>query len=80
MKQIPVAIQDFMALHYVSDPRFSPDGKKIAYLVTEISQEENAYRTDLWVYARASAGSTRLTQSGCVRDYFWADADTLIIW
>ncbi len=30
---------------------FSPDGKKIAYLVTEISREENAYRTDLWVYA-----------------------------
>ena len=54
MKQIPVAIQDFMALHYVSDPRFSPDGKKIAYLVTEISREENAYLTDLWVYARAS--------------------------
>lgn len=69
-----------MALHYLSDPRFSPDGNKIAYLVTEISQAENAYWTDLWVYTCASAGSTRLTQSGCVRDYFWADADTLIIW
>jgi dipeptidyl aminopeptidase/acylaminoacyl peptidase len=41
--------EDVYALTSVGDPRLSPDGRRVAYVVNRIDREENAYRTAIWV-------------------------------
>lgn len=81
MDRKPIEIRDFLELQYVSNPRFSPDGSKIAFLVTNIDLETNAYLGNLWVLNTASCQQPRqLTQSGKVKDYFWDASGGLVSW
>src|ERR1700759_855797 len=41
--------EDVYALTSVGDPRISPDGRRVAYVVTRIDEDANAYRTAIWV-------------------------------
>ena len=41
--------EDVYALTSVGDPRLSPDGRLVAYVVTRIDREANRYRTAIWV-------------------------------
>jgi dipeptidyl aminopeptidase/acylaminoacyl peptidase len=41
--------EDVYALTSVGDPRISPDGRRVAYVVSRIDSEANAYRTAIWV-------------------------------
>src|SRR5471032_2048615 len=45
----PVEIEDLFRLHRVSDPQISPDGKRVAYVVTDVVKEENRTNADLWL-------------------------------
>lgn len=69
-----------MELRYVSDPRFSPDGDRIAFIVTRIDPESNAYLGDLWIVDTAGGQTRALTDSGTVRDYFWSGDGGLVSW
>ena len=41
--------EDVYALTSVGDPRLSPDGRRVAYVVSRTDEEANAYRTSIWV-------------------------------
>src|SRR5437660_1248579 len=41
--------EDVYALTSVGDPRLSPDGRQVAYVVNWIDREENGYRSAIWV-------------------------------
>jgi dipeptidyl aminopeptidase/acylaminoacyl peptidase len=41
--------EDVYALTSVGDPRISPDGRHVAYVVTRIDRDANAYRSAIWV-------------------------------
>jgi dipeptidyl aminopeptidase/acylaminoacyl peptidase len=41
--------QDVSEIVNASDPRISPDGSRIAYVVTQIDPEESEYRSAIWV-------------------------------
>jgi dipeptidyl aminopeptidase/acylaminoacyl peptidase len=41
--------EDVYALTSVADPRLSPEGRHVAYVVSRIDSEANAYRTAIWV-------------------------------
>ena len=41
--------EDVYALTSVGDPRISPDGTLVAYIVNWIDREENGYRSAIWV-------------------------------
>jgi dipeptidyl aminopeptidase/acylaminoacyl peptidase len=41
--------EDVYALTSVGDPRLSPDARRVAYVVSRIDEEANAYRTAIWV-------------------------------
>ncbi len=43
--------EDFFAFEFVSDPRISPDGKLVAYVVTTVDQKQNRRHSSIWMTA-----------------------------
>ena len=57
--------EDLFLLRFLSDPVISPDGTRIAFVVTEIDPAANSYRSGLWLYA---GGRDTVLTSGPWRD------------
>jgi dipeptidyl aminopeptidase/acylaminoacyl peptidase len=54
--------EDYFAFEALSDPRFSPDGSTIAFVVTTVDQKQNRRRSTIWsVPADGSREATALT-------------------
>ena len=58
-----ITFDDFIALNNVSDPRVSPDGRWVAFVVTDYSLQENRGNSDIWVGPVGGGKASRLTQS-----------------
>ncbi|HXG91491.1 MAG TPA: S9 family peptidase [Blastocatellia bacterium] len=43
--------EDYFAFEFISDPRISPDGRLIAYVVTKIDQKQNRRNSAIWMVA-----------------------------
>jgi dipeptidyl aminopeptidase/acylaminoacyl peptidase len=56
--------EDVYALTSVGDPRLSPDGRRVAYVVNRIDSEANAYRTAIWVATLDGSQEPRQFTSG----------------
>jgi dipeptidyl aminopeptidase/acylaminoacyl peptidase len=54
-------IEDVLFLSSVADPQISPDGKYVAYVVTERDEEENINDSDIWIVATEGGDPIRLT-------------------
>ncbi len=52
----PVEIEDFARIKYVSDPQLSPDGSRVAHVVTSVLLDEKRYRSRIWI-AETNGGS-----------------------
>jgi dipeptidyl aminopeptidase/acylaminoacyl peptidase len=59
----PITIDDLLAVKSVSDPQISPDGKLVAYVVSEIDREKNKSNSDVWLVPIAGGEPKRLTTS-----------------
>jgi dipeptidyl aminopeptidase/acylaminoacyl peptidase len=60
----PMQIADMFRVHRVSDPQISPDGKQVAYVVTDVVMQENRTNADIWVMNADGSGEPRqLTNS-----------------
>ncbi|HEX7737376.1 MAG TPA: S9 family peptidase [Ktedonobacteraceae bacterium] len=44
----PITIEDLYEFKFLSRPRISPDGQRVAYVVTEIDGRKHAYRSAIW--------------------------------
>jgi len=54
--------EDYFAFETLGDPRFSPDGSTIAFVVTAVDQKQNRRRSTIWsVPADSSRPATALT-------------------
>jgi dipeptidyl aminopeptidase/acylaminoacyl peptidase len=60
--------EDVYALTSVGDPRLSPDGRRVAYVVTSIDREESLYRSAIWVTNVDGSEQPRQFTSGERRD------------
>jgi dipeptidyl aminopeptidase/acylaminoacyl peptidase len=56
--------EDVYALRSVGDPRLSPDGRRVAYVVSRTDEEANTYRTAIWVSALDGSEESRQFTSG----------------
>jgi dipeptidyl aminopeptidase/acylaminoacyl peptidase len=59
---------DVYELTSVSDPRISPDGTRVAYVVTTIDRDENEYRSAIWVARLDGSDEPRAFTSGEKKD------------
>src|SRR6266511_4128075 len=74
-----ITIDDFLALKSVGNPQLSPDGKWVAYTVTESSLKDNRGITRIWLVDVASGSARQLTAGpGSDRQPRWSpDGRTL---
>ena len=63
----PVTAQDLTRLRGVSDPQISPDGRRVAFVMTTASEERDEYLSNVWVVA-ADGGEPRRFTAGPTRD------------
>jgi dipeptidyl aminopeptidase/acylaminoacyl peptidase len=59
----PWTSDDLLAVKTVSDPRLSPDGRWVAYVVSELNHDGSEYQTDIWLAPAAGGEPRRLTSS-----------------
>jgi dipeptidyl aminopeptidase/acylaminoacyl peptidase len=55
---------DLYDLTWASDPRLSPDGQTVAYVVGSIDRDENTYRGAIWLAAVDRSSPPRQLTSG----------------
>jgi len=67
MPQQTISAQDLYNLVSLSDPQFSPDGRHLAFVRTEIVRAINGYRSAVWL-APLDGGRPRPFTSGDKRD------------
>jgi dipeptidyl aminopeptidase/acylaminoacyl peptidase len=60
--------EDVYELTGVGDPRISPDGGRVAYVVTGADREASEYRSAIWVVPLDGSGEPRRFTSGEKRD------------
>src|SRR2546425_10612072 len=58
-----ITIDDYLALKAVGDPQLSPDGRWVAYTVTDYSLKDNRGTTRIWL-ADVATGQTREVTAG----------------
>ena len=59
--------EDITRIRWVSEVRMSPDGQRVAFVVTTLSEERDQYLSNIWVVA-ADGGAPRRLTSGDKRD------------
>lgn len=60
--------QDVYELVSVADPRISPDGRTVAYVLTTVDSDANAYRSQIWVVPTDGSQAPRRFSQGPKRD------------
>jgi Tol biopolymer transport system component len=63
----PATAQDLTRLRGVSDPQISPDGRRVAFVVTTASEERDEYLSNIWVVG-ADGGEPHRFTTGPTRD------------
>ncbi len=61
VKRVPT-VEDLMALRSAGGPRISPDGRRVAYAITETDFDQDAYVTQIWLVDVASGQAVQLTR------------------
>src|SRR5215469_14098934 len=58
-----IATEDLYSIKFLSRPRISPDGQRVAYVVTTIDEYKHEYHSTIWV-APTSGGEPRPFTTG----------------
>ena len=63
-----MTVDDLLAVKSVSDPQVSPDGKLVAYVVSEIDRAANKANADVWLVPTTGGEPKKLTASSPASD------------
>ena len=63
----PMTPQDITRIIWVSDPQISPDGRRVAFVATTLSEQKDEYLSQIWM-ADAAGGALRRFTAGPKRD------------
>ncbi len=73
-----IEINTFLDFQFVSNPTFSPNGKFIAFVVSNADLADNNYKANLYVYNMDAKKVLKLTNGGDARSYAWTPDNTLL--
>ena len=59
--------EDLTRIQFVTDPQISPDGRRIAFVVTSLSEERDEYLANIWI-VDTTGGTPRRFTAGPRRD------------
>ncbi len=71
--QTRISVRDMLSYNFLSQPHYSPDGKRLAVRLHVPQFDDNRYATDLWISAKEADGLRRLTSCGRVGVWSWED-------
>ena len=54
----PMTPEDLFRIRFVSDPQISPDGRRVAFVVTTLSEARDEYLSTIWMVG-ADGGEVR---------------------
>jgi dipeptidyl aminopeptidase/acylaminoacyl peptidase len=54
-----ITADDYLAFEFLNDPRVSPDGRTVAYVVTRIDRAQNRRNSTIWITPADGSGSPR---------------------
>src|ERR1043165_4272701 len=60
----PITETDLVKFRWISDPRISPDGREIAYVLVTVDENEDRYNTSIWTVA-ASGDTPQIGRASC---------------
>ena len=63
----PMTPQDLTRIRFISDPQISPDGQRVAFVVTMLSDDKDQYLSNIWMVDTAGGEPRRFT-TGPKRD------------
>lgn len=63
-----IVAEDLYRLRFVGDPRVSPDGAWVAFVVTTLDEAKNDYRSRIWLAAADGGASPRPLTGGAWKD------------
>ena len=67
-----LTIEDYALMPQLSSPRWSPDGTRIAYVVTRADLERSVYEGDVWVIDASGTSQVQLTRAGNDTEPVWS--------
>ncbi|MFN2631904.1 MAG: prolyl oligopeptidase family serine peptidase [Thermoanaerobaculia bacterium] len=56
--------KDLLAFKWVADPRISPDGQSVAYVLVTVNEKEDRYDTSVWLVPAGGAAEPRRLTAG----------------
>jgi dipeptidyl aminopeptidase/acylaminoacyl peptidase len=59
--------QDITRIRFISDPQLSPDGRRVAFVVTTLSEDQDEYLSNIWM-VDTTGGEPRRFTTGPKRD------------
>src|SRR5437870_1067118 len=59
----PMELEDMFSIKRVSDPQLSPNGRWVAYVLTEVNKTENSLNSDIWLISSDGGEPRQLTNS-----------------
>ena len=65
---------------WTEKPQYSPDGLKLAFLVSNPSEPVDERKKDLWVYNFGQDSIYKVTQNAQVESFVWTEESDQIVW
>src|SRR5205085_2791908 len=56
-----ITIEDLYQFKFLSRPRISPDGQRVAFVVTTIDERKHEYRSSIWIVPSEEGEAKRFT-------------------
>ncbi|MEF8725739.1 MAG: S9 family peptidase [Candidatus Bipolaricaulota bacterium] len=68
----------FTNFKFLSAPKLSNQGKKVAFLVQEVNEEKEDYNSNIWLHDLEKDNTMQLTRSNQDDDFAWAGEDEIL--
>jgi dipeptidyl aminopeptidase/acylaminoacyl peptidase len=74
----PITIDDLYRISQIEDPRISPDGLWIAYVLMTVDPFDNSYKRNIWIVPSAGGEALQITRSGKDSQPRWSPDGTTL--